>query len=96
METLNCWVYPGKTDVMLITDETLIDKMTVPHDFICKLVGDNETGVWNVEIHPDDKARWADLLLTYNHKVYIRMPDGSGFDFNLEGLIQIDSGQTIH
>jgi hypothetical protein len=84
MERINCWVYPGKKDVMLITDEKLIAKMPVPHDFICKLVGDNETGVWSIEVHNDNRSRWADLLIRYDSKVYIRMPDGGGFDLDLK------------
>jgi len=79
MERINCWVYPGKKDVMLISDEETLDAMTVPHDFICKLVGDNETGVWNIEISPSDRPRWNELLKRYNHKIYIRFPDGDGF-----------------
>jgi len=80
MERINCWVYPGKKDIMLISDEEILDAMTVPHDFICKLVGDNETGVWNIEISPSDRPRWNELLKRYNHKIYIRFPDGDGFD----------------
>jgi hypothetical protein len=82
MERINCWVYPGKKDIMLISDEEVVDQMTVPHDFICKLVGNNETGCWSIEVHPSDKSRWNELLKMYDNKIYIRMPDGSGLSIS--------------
>lgn len=79
MNKLNCWIYPGKTDLMLICDEKIIDAMSVPPAVICKLVESNEQGNWTIEADAIGRQKIKKLLKQFNNMLYIRMPDGSDF-----------------
>ena len=84
MQTLNCWVYPGKRDVMMICDEAVVDKMTVPPAFVCKLVQvDADTGAWTYEFGPGDESKWKRLVKRFNGQLYTRMPDGTGHEWQV-------------